>query len=89
MEHGLASSSLYQWIHPKRKRGTTSEEAGKSRKRKRSQEAAFTEVSVVGQVRTHASAMTVALRGGHSVTFEGAPVDPAWLGSVLRVVSAC
>jgi hypothetical protein len=33
--------------------------------------------------------MTVVLRGGHSVSFEGPAVDPRWLEAVLKVVSAC
>ncbi len=88
-EHGLASSTLYQWIHPT-KRGAKGESAGKRRKRKSSPKATFTEVSVVGQAAAaRGPAMTVALRSGHSVTFECAPVDLAWLGSVLKVVSTC
>lgn len=84
-EHGLASSSLHQWIAAGRGRGTKR----KGRKPGRTAKAAFTEVSAVGQIAARGSAMTVALRGGHSVTFEGGAVDPVWLESVLRVVSAC
>lgn len=85
-EHGLASSSLYQWIHPPKKTSKTGQ-SGKKGRRKASPKSSFAEVNVVGQAR--GPAMTVALRGSHSVTFEGGPVDPAWLASVLRVVSAC
>jgi hypothetical protein len=49
----------------------------------------FTEVSIVGQAAARGPAMTIALRCGHSVTFEGPAVDPEWLGSVLKVVSTC
>ena len=89
-EHELADSSLYQWIAAKKKRGSK----GKTRKAKRAKAKAasrttFAKVNVVGQAATRGAAMTVALRGGHSVTFEGPAVDPAWLRSVLKVVSAC
>jgi hypothetical protein len=60
-----------------------------TRKRGPSSKAGFAEVSVVGQTPARSQAMTVMLRGGHSVTFEGATVDLAWLESVLKVVSAC
>ena len=53
-------------------------------------ELGFTEVNVVGQVAAaHGSALTVALRCGHAVTFEAQRLDLAWLKSVLKVVSAC
>ena len=85
-EHGLASSSLYQWIRPKKARGG---EGKRNRNRKPVEKPAFTEVSVVDKAARRGAAMTVTLRGGHSVTFEGARVEPAWLGAVLKVVSAC
>ena len=87
--HGLADSSLYQWIAAKKKRGSE----GKTRKAKRGKAkaamAAFAKVNVVGQATASGASMTVALRVGHSVTFEGPAVDLAWLESVLKVVSAC
>ena len=84
-EHGLASSSMYQWIQAHKGR------SGKDKggKRKPTSRATFAEVNVVGQAAARSSALTVALRGGHSVTFEGPAIDPAWLESVLKVVSAC
>lgn len=85
--HGLAATSLYQWIHPpKRRRGLSK---GGGRERKPAMKTTFTEVSIVGQAAARGPAMTIALRCGHSVTFEGPAVDPEWLGSVLKVVSAC
>lgn len=84
-KHGLASSSLYQWIAARKERRPK----GKGGKPKASSKASFAEVNVVGQVAARSPAMTVALRGGHSVTFEGPAVDPVWLASVLKVVSAC
>jgi transposase len=87
-EYGLADSSLYQWIAAKKKRGEKGN-TGKGTRRKPKAAATFAEVNVVGPAATRSAAMTVALRGGHSVTFEGPAVDPAWLESVLKVVSAC
>jgi transposase-like protein len=87
-EHGLANSSLYQWVQAGKRRAQAKKKTG-SRKRGPSSKAAFAEVSVVGQTPARPQAMTVTLRGGHSVTFEGATVDLAWLESVLKVVSAC
>lgn len=83
-EHGLASSSLYQWIRPP---GTRSKKKGKSQRPPA--KPAFAEVSVVGRSPTRKPAMTIGLRCGHSVTFEDGMVDPSWLASVLKVVSAC
>lgn len=90
-ERGLASSSLYQWINPKKKRRRSDEGGGKRPKRSPSAptRVAFAEVSVVGQAVARGGVMTVSLRGGHSVSFEGPAVDPRWLEAVLKVVSAC
>ena len=84
-ERGLPSSSMYQWINPPktRRRG----QAGK--RRKPVSKAAFAEVAVVDSVAVSSPVLTVALRGGHSVSFEGGAVDPSWLAAVLKVVSAC
>ena len=89
-EHGLADSSLYQWIAAKKKRdGKGKTGKGKGGKPKAAARASFAEVNVVGHGAARSPAMTVTLRGGHSVTFEGAAVDPAWLAAVLKAVSAC
>lgn len=87
-ERELASSSLYQWIQAQRRGGRKQGKDGKD-KQKPAPKAAFAEVNVVGQAVPRGPAMTVALRGSHSVTFEGPAVDPTWLASVLKVVSAC
>ncbi len=85
-EHGLASSSLYQWIHPQSERRKTDEGAA----RRGTPKAAFAEINVVGSAAAHdSSTMTIALRSGDSVTFEGAPVDVARLAAVLKVLRAC
>ncbi len=84
-EQGLASSSLYQWV----RRLKTGGEKHDKKNRKPAAQSAFTEVSIVGRPAAAPPAMTIALRGGHSVTFEGVPVDAAWLASVLKVMSAC
>lgn len=88
-ERGLPSSSLYQWINPPKPRRRPAEGGSKGRKRRPPAKAAFAEVNVVGQAAAGGPVMTIALRGGHSVSFEGGPVDPAWLASVLKVVGAC
>lgn len=90
-EHGIGASTLYQWINPPKKRSANGKEVGKRKNRKKAPKGAgaFAEVSVVGRAAVHTPVMTVALRGGHSVTFEGGAVDPVWLGSVLRLVSTC
>jgi hypothetical protein len=62
---------------------------GKRPKRKPSAKAAFAQVNVIGGEIASAAVMTVALRGGHSVSFEGPAVDPRWLEAVLKVVAAC
>jgi transposase-like protein len=84
-EHGLAHTSLYQWIHPRDYGGSKKGKDGKRTAAK----ATFAEVEVVGQIQARGPMVTVALRGGHQVTFEGAGIDAAWLGSVLEVVKAC
>lgn len=84
-EHGLASSSLYRWIRPRSQQRKTDQSAGKRGVTK----AAFTEINVVGNAAVRDSTMTVALRSGDSVTFQGAPVDVARLAAVLKVVRAC
>jgi transposase-like protein len=88
-ERGLASSSLYQWINPAKKRPRSADRGGKRPKRKPSTKAAFAQVNVIGREIAGAAVMTVALRGGHSVSFEGPAVDPRWLEAVLKVVAAC
>ncbi len=85
-EQGLASSSLYQWVRPAKAGSGKSKRGGR---RKPAAKAAFHEVSVVGERVADSPSMTVALAGGRSVSFEGGPVDPRWLASVLKVVSAC
>ena len=87
-EHGLASSSLYQWINPPTKEGRATKRSSRQ-KSKLSARPAFAEVNVVGQAAAGAPVMTVVLRGGHSVSFEGPAVDPRWLEAVLKVVSSC
>ena len=92
-ERGLAPSSLYQWVRS-RKDATAKKKANKRKRRSTAAKpkSAFTELRVAGQVSpsaTRGPAMTIALRGGHSVTFEGTAVDPTWLKSVLEVVKAC
>jgi transposase-like protein len=86
-EHGLAHSSLYQWIHPRDYGGS---KKGKDGKRKvAAAKATFAEVEVVDEVPARGPVVTVALRCGHQVTFEGTAFDAAWLESVLKVVNAC
>ncbi len=84
-EHGLPSSSLYQWIRPRSKRHRTDRGAGKSGASK----SEFAEINVLGNAGMRGPTMTVMLRSGDSVTFEGAPVDVARLAAVLKVVRAC
>ena len=91
-EHGLASSSLYQWLR-------ASGSGAKERARGAAPKAAFAEVKVIGSTPAPASAsasascgmtLTVALRGGEAITFEGAQqLDPAWLAKVVEAVRAC
>ena len=90
-ENGIGASTLYRWLGAPKKQPTRGKEAGKRRTSKAWCKGAsgFAEVSVVGRTTAQSPVMTIALRGGHSVTFEGGAVDPAWLGSVLRAVSAC
>ncbi len=87
-ERGLATSSLYQWIHPRTGKGK-GKGKGKTTKRRPATKASFAEVNVIGPAAARNPTMTVSLRSGHSVSFEGAAVDPAWLESVLKVVAAC
>ena len=88
-EHGVPASSVYQWRQTQRKA------SAKSKKRKDATEPgkpAFTEVNVVGQLAAGASrstGLTVALRCGHTVSFEGQRPDLGWLKSVLELVGAC
>ena len=88
-EHGVPASSVYQWRQTQRKA------AAQSKKRKDAAEpgkSAFTEVNVVGPLAAGASrsaGLTVALRCGHTVSFEGQRPDLGWLKSVLEVVGAC
>lgn len=88
-EHGVPASSVYQWRQTQRKASSKSKrrevatEPGKS---------AFTEVNVVGHLAAGASrssGLTVALRCGHTVSFEGQRLDLSWLKSVLEVVGTC
>ncbi|HHH27591.1 MAG TPA: hypothetical protein ENK57_04465 [Polyangiaceae bacterium] len=88
-EHGVPASSVYQWRQTQRKA------AAQSKKRKDAAEpgkSAFTEVNVVGPLAAGASrsaGLTVALRCGHTVSFEAQRPDLGWLKSVLEVVGAC
>jgi hypothetical protein len=88
-EHGLASSSLYQWINPPKPGGRARATGSKRSKARPLAKPAFAEVNIVGHTVGATPVMTVVLRGGHSVSFEGPAVDPRWLEAVLKVVSAC
>jgi transposase-like protein len=88
--HGLPPSNLYQWIRAlKDAQASPSRSKSTSARRKAAPKASFAEVSVVGQAAPRGLTMTIALAGGHTVTFEGGIVDAAWLHSVLKVVRAC
>lgn len=85
-KHGLASSSLYQWIKPPR--------GGERNKGKRTGgKPTFTEVKVTGVPASSPSveaSVTIALRGGQTITVDDASsVDPSWLAQVVKAVSAC
>ena len=88
-EHGVPASRVYRWRQTQRK------ESAKPQKRKEATQPgkpAFTEVSVVGQLAAPASrssGLTVALRCGHTVSFESQRLDLGWLKSVLEVVGTC
>ncbi len=88
-EHGVPASSVYQWRQTQRKA------SAKSKKRKdapKPGKSSFTEVSVVGPLAAGASrgsGLTVALRCGHTVSFEDQRLDLGWLESVLKVVGTC
>ena len=90
VEHGLPPSNLYQWIRrlkdAKSARGRSKSASVQS---KRAAKANFAEVSVIGHATARGLTMTIALSGGHAVTFEGGMVDASWLHSVLKVVRAC
>ena len=89
-EHNLPTSSLYHWMSAWRA-SNGDEKAPEQRPKRQRPQAAFAEVKVVGRVETGDVGMTVTvvLAGGNRVIFEGQVVDPAWLGSILKVVSAC
>jgi transposase-like protein len=92
LEHGLPPSSVYQWVRTRRE-GESKRKAKKGKTGAKASKSSFTEVNVVGQLGATAAsrtpAITVTLRCGHAVTFEGQRLDLAWLKSVLKVVSAC
>lgn len=85
-EHGLTLSSMYAWISGQQVLGVENKACGRGMAKSR---AKFSEVNVVLPTTNRGTAMTITLRSGHSVTFEGLRVDPAWLASVLKVVNAC
>lgn len=88
--HGLPPSNLYQWIRAlKGAQAAPSGQKPARVRRRPAPKASFAEVSVVGQAAPRGLTMTIALAGGHTVTFEGGIVDAAWLHSVLKVVRAC
>lgn len=89
-ENGLPASSVCRWIQSRKASGTKStDKRGKRTSPARKPKASFAEVNVVGQAAGRGPTMTVALRCGHSVTFEGEVVDVARLEAVLKVIRAC
>ena len=88
-EHGLPPSNLYQWIRALKDAQSVRSGGNPVSVRRKPANANFAEVSVVGRAAGRGLTMTIALSGGHTVTFEGGTVDAAWLQSVLKVVRAC
>jgi len=89
-DSSVPPSSMYEWLRSRQ--APTAKRKRERRKRPPTAIASkttFAEVSVLGQVATRGPAMTIALRNGDSVTFEGEAVDVARLEAVLKVVRAC